>query len=248
MASYDIFDIQIADRFNSKTLISTGGKAIVCLNSAPYVLATLYNPDSDFASLSQPVSLTRGKLRFAIARSATATQPASVDVYGTAPSGHGFRGYAVKPSDPAIIRIDTGDPRSHLVLPFSFAQGVVASVVDLGLDLPAGALVDPFPWIDVKAIDATETIDVGLLASESGGDEDGFLAAADIGTLGVVRGKNASTATTGALLRESQDAAATNTPRPHLIAAAVSVTWTMTTGSDTGTGRIVVPYMVAVTG
>lgn len=243
---YDIFDIQIADRFaGNSTVLTTGGKMIVCLNGE-YTLATLKDPDNDFASLSQPVSATRGKFRFAVARSSAS--PVSVDVYGTAPTGHGFRYYGAKPGTPNTLRVDTNDIQSHLVLPFSYASGA-ATEIDHGLDLPIGALVGPFCFIDVKAIDATETLDVGIKSSETGGDADGFLAAISVGTLGVTRPTWASTSVAGALLRESQDTAATFTPVQHeVVSGGQSVTWTITTGSDTGTGRIVIPYQIGVTG
>ena len=248
MTRYDIFDIQIADRWaGNNAVLATGGKMIVCLNGE-YTLATLYNPDSDFAALSQPVSATRGKFRFAVARSDSAAPPRSVDVYGTAPTGHGFRYYGAKPGTPNTLRIDTNNPYSALVLPFSYATAV-ATEVDHGLDFPVGALVSPFCYIDVKAIDATETLDVGLLSTDSGGDANGFMAAISVGTLGVTRPQWASTATAGALLLESQDTAAVNTPYFHeIVSTAVSPTWTITTGSDTGAGRIVLPFMVGVTG
>lgn len=248
MTRYDIFDIQIADRFaGNSTVLATGGKMIVCLNGE-YTLATLYDPDNDFASLSQPVAATRGKFRFAVARSDSAAPPRSVDVYGTAPTGHGFRYYGAKPGTPNTLRVDTNDIQSHLVLPFSYATAV-ATEVDHGLDLPIGALAGPFVFIDVKAIDATETLDVGIKSSETGGDADGFLAAISVGTLGVTRPTWAATSVAGALIRESQDTAATFTPVQHeVVSGGQSVTWTITTGSDTGAGRIVIPFQIGVTG
>jgi len=243
---YDTFDIQVGDRYSSRAVIAAGGKALVCLTGV-YTLATLADPDNDFAALSQPVALVRGRLRFAVARSAGA--PVGVDVYGTAPSGHGFQLYNAKAGTPSQVRIDLGNPNSQVVAPFSFATGVVASVVDTGLDFVTGMLVGPYVYADVKVIDATETIDFGLLASESGGDEDGFCALLDVATAGVIRPTWISTTTAGALIKQSQDSAAVFTPRPHVInATAVSLTYTLTSGSDTAAGRLVLPTYVATTG
>ena len=249
MTDFIIYDFSVKDRFSNTNIMAAGGQAIVCLTGV-YSLATLYDPDNNMVALSQPVSMNRGRIRFAVSSGvAGQTQPPAVDVYGIDPSGRGFQLYNATPGAPSIIRIDYGRADSQIVLPFSYAQGTVASAVDLGLNLVQGTMVDPFCWIDVKAIDATETLDVGLLAGESGGDEDGFLAAVSVGTLGVVRGQLAATATVGALLRESQDTAAVNTGRPYVVGAtAKSITWTLTTGSDTGTGRIFIPIKVGVIG
>lgn len=237
------YEFEVKDRFSLATVSAAGGKAIVCLTGL-YTLATLYDPDTG-AALSQPVSLTNGKLRFMLDTAGVANQ--GVDIYGVAGSGHGFQLYNAKISD-RVIRIDKGDLNSALVVPFSYATGTDASERDSGLDFPVGALVDPFPWADVKAIDATETIDAGILSTETG-DADGFLKLVSVGVLGVTRGKHAATATYGVLIQESQDAAAVNTPIPYeVLSTGVSLSWTLTTGSDTGTGRLVFPYRLGVLG
>jgi hypothetical protein len=59
---------------------------------------------------------------------------------------------------------------------------------DTGWDLPKYGEVDPYSMmVFVQTIDATETLEVGLLSSESGGDADGFLDAISIATAGWVR-------------------------------------------------------------
>jgi len=66
---------------------------------------------------------------------------------------------------------------------------IVAStaVQDTGINLPAKALVREV-LLDVRTAEATggtKTVDVGLLASESGGDEDGFIDGISVSATGI---------------------------------------------------------------
>lgn len=62
------------------------------------------------------------------------------------------------------------------------------SETDTGFDIPKYAEIDPHSMmIFVQTIDATETINVGILSTESGGDADGFIVGASIATAGWVR-------------------------------------------------------------
>ena len=59
------------------------------------------------------------------------------------------------------------------------------SETDTGYDIPVGCVI--YPWemfLIVDTIDATETIEVGILSTESGGDADGFIDAYSIATAG----------------------------------------------------------------
>lgn len=60
------------------------------------------------------------------------------------------------------------------------------SETDTGFDIPEGCVL--YPWemfLIVTTIDSTETIEVGILSTESGGDADGFIDAYSIATAGV---------------------------------------------------------------
>lgn len=70
------------------------------------------------------------------------------------------------------------------VFPMVFNAG--GTVVDTGLDLPAKAHVHNVA-VEVVTTDSTETVDIGLLASESGGDEDGFIAAMSVASAGFIK-------------------------------------------------------------
>lgn len=251
MGSKITYEIQVKDRWGKN--LNQSGQALISLTGI-YTHATLYDPDNDFASLANPVTITRGRLRFAIDTGvlgiASVSSNPGVDIYGIMATGHGFQSYNMKPGDPWVVRIDTAAQHTQVIVPFSFAQGTVASVVDTGLNFIPGMLIDPWPFVDVKTLNAAITLDVGLLASESGGNASGFLAAISIAALGPVRPKYAPTATAGALLQESNATTpAVLTPRPHLInATAVSLVWTISAGATLGNGRIIIPARNAVTG
>ncbi len=60
------------------------------------------------------------------------------------------------------------------------------SETDTGFDIPKGCVL--YPWemfLIVDTIDSTETIEVGILSTEAGGDADGFIDAYSIATGGV---------------------------------------------------------------
>jgi hypothetical protein len=245
--TYSVFDLQLVDLYTGESIFGSGGKAIVTLAGA-FTNATLYNPDNDYAALTQPVSLSRGKLRFAIATGVAGqtTQP-SVDVYGTAPGGQAWQAYACKAGDPIEVPIITNILDQTMVCPFSFASGTVASEYDTGLDFPTKTIIQPFPYINVNTADSGITLDVGLLTGESGGDADGFMALMSLTAATTVVPKWAPTATIGALLRESNATTpAVLVPRHYPTASAVSLTFTVSSGGDTGNGRIFVPYRLGV--
>lgn len=247
MPTYSVFDVQVVDQYTGESIFGSGGKAIVTLAGA-FTNATLLNPDADYAALTQPVSLSRGKLRFAVATGVAGqtTQP-TVDIYGTAPGGQAWQAYGCKAGDPVEIQIDTHVLDQVMVSPFSFASGTVASEYDTGLDFPTKAIILPTPYINVNALDAGITLNVGLLSSESGGDADGILAAISLAAATTVVPKWAPTATAGALIFESNATTpAVLTPRHYPTAAAVSLSFTVSSGGDTGNGRIFVPYRLGV--
>lgn len=243
--SYITFDVQLMDVATGKAIISSGGKAYISASSTTYNKATLYNPDNDYAALSNPITPTRGKLRFSLAQAGggQTTQP-SVNIYVMAPGGQYAVANAVKPSEPSEIWIDTRAVTQKLVVPFHYTDFTAATEMDTGFDFPAGATILPWPSIFVKAVDATETIDVGLLSSESGGDADGFIVGVSVATLGQVKTTFASTVTNGALLKVTATGAAAVIPEAHTVATAVSLTYTTSAGSDTGIGFIQIPYMI----
>ncbi len=112
------------------------------------------------------------------------------------------------------------------------------AVQDTGFDLPANAVVlDVFVEVTtLEATGATKTVDVGLLASESGGDEDGFLDGVSVATAGVRNGSLVSGAVTrGALLRETvtdSGSATLSANRAHVSTAVTARSVTYTLGAN----------------
>lgn len=138
-----------------------------------------------------------------------------------------------------------------LKIPFSPSDN---SETTTYIELPADMVVTN-AFIDVVTVDATETIDVGLLSSEGGGDADGFIAAASVATAGKVMPGAAVTAganetyfsanTLGEMLSDflaGTDAATdvgTFARKPHVCdGTAKTVSYTGSAGSDTAAGFI----------
>ena len=111
------------------------------------------------------------------------------------------------------------------------AAGILStSVQDTGFNLPIKGIVTDV-LMDVRtaeATGATKTIEVGLLASETGGDEDGFLDALDVSATGVFQGVLlAAGQTRGALMREVEEGTV-NVPKNHVMnGTARSLTFTL---------------------
>lgn len=208
---------------------SSGGRIVVTKASNPSK-ATLY--DSAGAAKTNSFALTYGAAEFYVDTETDST----VDVFIMAPSGQFVTKTAISPGNHEIT---VNKQRSFQLakIPYSYADVTGdATETDTGFDLPAvcqvlGRLSGAGLYI--VATDATETIDVGLLSSESGGDADGFIAAS------AISGTNSTLTigTNGALF-------STNAPHVSTAVTAKSISYTMSAGSDTGKGYILLPYLL----
>lgn len=231
--SYLIHEIQLMDHRDGRTIMTAGGMCLVTEAGSPDKVALL-DPD-DGTSITNPVPLTRGRARFAVASSVN-----SVDLYIMSPTGHFVVYEDAEAGTISEIMIDRGQKEQVAKIPFSIADASASSEEDTGIDLPVGAYVSPFLGINVTDVDATETIDFGILSSESGGDADGFGVAMSVATEGFVGAKSASTATRGALVGGS------TLDRGHVVVEnAQSVSYTLSAGSDTAKGYLILPYTLA---
>lgn len=241
MANSD-FSLQLMDTFTGKLLQTSGGKFIVTVAGSP-LKKTLVNQDSAYASLSNPITPTYGRLRFAVA--GVSPVEVSVDIYGFTGDGRYVVARGVTPQD-SELWVGGNRWQQMAVIPLHITDYPATVETDTGLDFTTGMVIDPNIFMKVTTADATETLDVGLLSSESGGDADGFLAALDVGTAGTIVSKIAATATVGALLKENTtDSGSQTSPvrKPYAIGAtAVSLTFTTTAGSDTLQGYVCIPY------
>ena len=195
-------------------------------------------------------------------------QPADIDTAYTADDhaavhyGGGFvimaelaLGFSVAKGDTLIGWTDgqVAGPWSDtlgLGIPFTTATDTVS---DTGVDLPDELLITD-ACIDVTAIDATETLDVGFLNAGESGDENGLLALISLATAGItvpsatVSGATHSyyaSTTYGVLLADFQagthadtDEGVHNRISYETDGTIKSVTYTSSAGGDTGTGVI----------
>lgn len=197
------------------------------------------------------LTFTNGQVRFWTDQSVTA-----LDISGITSDGRTFAMNSVTPSQ-QMIQVNPLNAHQLLVVPFGVSDNVET---DTGIDLPANCLITADDIkLRVTTVDATETVDVGLLSSESGGDANGFIAAGSVATAGFVEllpqitgGTNidyVSTNYIGALAATSiagADAVATVggfTPKVYRTdGTAKSITYTGSAGSDTAAGYLYISF------
>lgn len=221
------YNIQLKNGTEGTAITAAGGKFFIAQAGTP-LKQTLY--DATGAALSNPITPTRGKLSFFVVDTV-----ASVDIHGQAPAGQWVDRYSVTPSGPNEISVSTMSKDQLYYIPYSYVdQTGDATETDTGFDLPNPSIVTDRLngcGLYVTAIDATETIDVGILSTESGGDADGLIAAHTVGTLGLATGTN------GALF-------SSNAPHKSDAVTGKSISYTLTTGSDTAKGFIRLPVQL----
>lgn len=233
MANNRAIQFQLCDLFG-KIIAATGGMAQICTNGSPNKVAAVY--DVNQVATTNPVALSRGMLYVEVAKSVTI-----VDIYLATPTGQFLVLKNVVPGDRQEVRYDPLDNISEWVIPWSAADSTAATEKDTGFDLPTGAQVQSFPGLEVSAIDATETIDCGILSTEASGDADGFIAVASVATAGSVRISVLNGADTLGALLKVQDSinVGDDAPAPHIVlSTSRSISYTTSPGSDTGNGFI----------
>jgi hypothetical protein len=235
------FEIQLAD-LTGEIVASTGGSVTICTVNTARQAAVATSATGSQAITNNPVALNRGKIDFY-----TSDDVDTVDLYIMTPTGQFIVRKGVKSSGPNEIMYDTMDRYTVAVVPFAFTDSAATVEQDTGIDLPTGALVLPNVSIVVTEVDATETVDIGMLSSESGGDADGFGVTLSVATLGTVKATLTNgAATLGALLRVQDSANAGDlVPEARVITAANrSISYTSSAGSDTFAGFAQIPYIV----
>lgn len=199
--------------------------------------------DKDGVSLTNPRALTAGGCEFYVPSTVT-----EVDLYIMAPDGQFVVKTGVKPGTLQDVRVDTANRNQLAIIPFAIGDTTAAAETDTGFNMPLYSAVLPAAMVRVLTVDATETIDVGLLSSETAGDANGFVSAIALDTAGLVKATVTNgSATAGALLFVQDSAnAGDEAPEPHVITGsnAVSVTYTLTAGTDTAEGFIILPYVL----
>ena len=234
-----VHTLRFEDSLTRKSLTGAGGAAIVCANGL-LSRASLFDPDNGFASLSQPVTFDGGEIKFAVENTID-----SVDIYGITPGGYAFVLKDVKAQELIQVPIVTANRHHTLVIPFDHADFAAATETDTGFDEPANSLWLPTPFVNVVDVDATETIDVGTDGSGSN-DPDGFIDGLSVATAGVIKPTLTNGAKTlGALLQVQSGGTAGDDVPEGSAGTGDSITITPSAGSDTFSGTVHLPYMLA---
>lgn len=230
---------QLKSLLTGALIASVGGVCLV-VAAGGTAKATLY--DNAGAALANPFSLSNGSLEFNVADSVSN----GVDLYILSPTGHMVIQKGVKASGESSILVDTSRLNTTLVIPFNIANTTAATETSTGFTVPGA--VQPNPLVYVTAIDATEDIDVGTLSSDSG-DADGFMDGVSVATLGYAKGSLLTSADTMGALLSVQDSAnaGDDAPEQDLTMIGKTITYTLSTGSDTAAGFIILPVLLPPT-
>jgi len=111
--------------------------------------------------------------------------------------------------------------------------------------LPTNAIVKDV-YLNVITIDATETVDVGTMGTSN--DPNGYLAAASLAVVGLVRATLLSTGQTrGALLTDDEGGTGELVTSVDVTAGGDPVSYTCSAGSDTAVFDIIIDYVEVVT-
>lgn len=233
------YTFQLYDQ-NHKAIQSSGGVVYVAASGDAAKQAIT---DKDGTALANPRALTRGACEFYVVDTA-----ADVDLYIMAPGGQFIVQTDFVAGETPDLMVDTNRRNQVAVIPFAIGDTTAAAETDTGFDFPTASAVLPNPMVRVTTADATETIDVGLLSSESGGDADGFINALDVASEVLVKATLlASGDTMGALLSVLDSAnSGDDAPEAHIVtgAAATSISYTLTAGTNTAEGFILLSYIL----
>lgn len=243
----------LVDSQTDNSIDDDSGTLLVLTAGAP-TAPTIYSDDKGTAvsnAVRTPRTFSNGRVRFWTERSVT-----SVDLSLMTAKGQAYFFEDVSYSQHRLL-FDNSVRRHMLVLPFGVSDN---TEIDTGVDLPVANLLVTDVHMKVTAVDATETLDWGILSSEAGGDADGFMLVQSVAAAGHVTGYGVVTNGTvidhvvhtsgyGALLKQGiagADAVATVggvMRRYHLTdGIAKSVSYTGSAGSDTAAGYLYIEY------
>lgn len=215
--------------------------------------------DNTSTSLTNPVTtanfasatVCKGKVQFRVDPGEAGDRYVDLKVVNTDGGYYAFIEDFDQYQHKIILNETTGNPH-HGCIWFGASDN---SETDTGVDFLADTFIHDV-WVEVVTVDATETIDVGLLSTETAGDANGLRAAVSVATAGFIKdtavitnGSNidyTAASTYGALLVTAitgSDAVATCGGKSyigHVVTGtnAKSLTYTGSAGSDTAAGYI----------
>lgn len=248
MSSYNDFKYEISLRDEEGVDITTGALTLV-YDSGTKTISTLYS-DGKRTALANPVTRTvfgnNGAIVFYSAKEAH-----DIVIW----LSDGSRASAsVTPTDHLVV-VNKNVSEKVLVAEFGASDN---TETDTAVDFPLDVHITD-ARIYVITADATETLDVGLLSSETAGDANGLLSLASVANTGWVAPAAATTgsneqylsavtygALMGSFLAGSDVATDTGTflKFGHIVTGsnAKSLTYTGSAGSDTAAGLIFCPF------
>lgn len=233
------YDIQLSETQFGGAIIASGGKCIVCKAGTPDK-ETLYDPNTEL-QITNPLTPVRGKISFCVPVERTA-----VDLYIQTPAGQFVVKRNVIPSGDNEIALHGFDNNQMYVIPFSIADTTAAAETQTGIVIPTTGAVQPNPIVRVTTADATQTIDVGTLSSDSG-DADGFIDGVLLTNLGLVKPTLANAGITLGVDLWVQDSAnaGDEAPEQNVSRAGKQITYTLNAATDTAKGFIYLPINLA---
>jgi len=243
---YRYWSIQLFDERKGLKINDDSGVANILTDGSPVEIA-LYS-DEVGTSASNPLTFTDGHVKFWTADSVTSVDISILTAAGEAIFISGQSAAEFR------INVDTQKREQTLIIPFAAST----AETDTGFNLPANLMLKEC-YVRVTALDVSETIDVGLLSTETGGDANGLLAAISVNALGTIQpvvvtnGSNEayiSSFVGGALMyagRVGTDLDQDNGMAGSLgyvtDGTAASITHTGSAGSDTAAGYIILEYI-----
>ena len=238
--SYIIFDIELLSLFSGKSMNAAGGKFYVLQNTKA-IQQTIYDPDNNFAAVTQPKALIEGKMRFAIQNAGGGqASPPTVDITGISGSGYSFMRLGMTPGDVPTLYIDTNRRNQTAFVPYDFAVAGANVEYDTGIQLPANTFVYPTPAVNIVAIDTAggHTIQFGVLATPAG-----FATGISTATVAMVAATlTGATNTMGSSLQVVSNATTVEVPQGVILAAAIDISYKLSASNVSGSGFLIFDY------
>lgn len=174
------YDIEVRDARSLNATDSAGaitsGCHVIVYDAGTKTKATIYADENRTAKTNDITRTQFGtdtRIKFFAAAS-------TVDLFIADNQGNNVLHSSVAPTV-HVLPLDRSSVHKCFFFPMVFNAG--GTEVDTGLDLPKNSMVRDVA-LEVVDIDATETVSIGILASETNGDADGFLLASSVATAG----------------------------------------------------------------
>lgn len=233
--AWKLYDFQLKSLNNGRAIIQSGGMAMVVAAGDTTKVAL---QDQNGNAISNPVALVNGRVTFR-----TATSVPSVDVYIMCPTGHFLVLKGMTPGDRQEVGYDIQNPYDEYTIPYAASDYTAAAEGSTGMQLLKDVMIEPIgSGVLVTTLEASKTLNAGILSSETGGSATGFLNAISVAAAGMIPAKSAATATRGSFI----GAGTLDTPyRCDGVAKTISLT--TSAGSAAQKGFIILPAIIPPT-